>query len=221
MTNKNLFKKVYQENINKDKNYEKIISRIKIPKKSKSIYFKIAYTCLLIIFITSLLFISNKKHLYQKNNEEDIIKINIVDTKASVEKNNRNDGADDIKNDDINHELYSNIFLPKDFKKEKITKKIYIDDKHFNYYETVFESIDGNRFIIINYSKENKPLNIYSLENPEPSRINGNNLIIYSHNDKYISEFTYKKMNYLIETEDLSEIEFIKLLKSIIKEEKK
>lgn len=219
MTNKKLFKKVYQENINKESNYEQIISKLNNHNKSKRVNLKIAYACLILIFITYLLFISNKKNIYQKNYEEDIIKINIVDTKFSEEKNNRYDGQDDLKDYNTNQEKFDDIFLPKDFKKENITKKIYVNDKHFNNYETLFESIDGKRLIIISYSKENKPLNFYRLENQESSRINGNELIIYSYNEKYIAEFTYKKMNYLVETEKLSEIEFIKLLKSIIKEE--
>lgn len=216
MKNKTLFKKVYQEKINKDRNYEEIIARLNNPKTKKRRYIGLAYASIILVLLCSL-FTVNKYNLFQNhfhNSKNDMININRIDDE--IDNVNKDDfGVDGIDNN-IPKLSFDNLDLPKDFENKYITKEIYDDNQKINNYVSIFNSIDNNRKIIINYVKENKLLNIYSLDNPKQSRINGIQLIIYFYKEKYISEFTYKDVNYIVETEKLTEDELIILLKSII-----
>lgn len=217
MKNKKIFKEVYQEKINKDKNYDEIIARLNNQKTIKKKYFNLAYICTLILILVSLLII-NKSSLFKQylsKSKEDIIKINTIDSVLDKE-DLENHGPDSIDDYDDKEKLsFDNLNLPKDFTDTYITKLIYNENNQFNNFEAIFYSID-NRKITISYAKENKPKNIYNISNAKTSRINRLELVIYYIEEDYICEFKYKNINYLVKTEKLKEDELITLLKSII-----
>ena len=85
-------------------------------------------------------------------------------------------------------------------------------------YQLIYSN-DKSQSIIISYSLDNYPVHDYIItyEYQKPSHINGFNLIIYSYQNKYLTSFKYQDIYYDIETENISENDFINFLKSIIK----
>lgn len=213
MTNKKTFVSMYQEKLNKDKNYEEVLGKVTYPKG----YWKIAYSCLTVAICTILL-LGTKSYLknIDKPLKTDIIEVNplpssIEDFEIST------DGAYGILELQPNQLLLNNIAIPKDFKSGYSTKVIYKDVHILNNYELYYQSEDGTRSITISFSSEYKPLNNYHLSIGNKSKINGFELRIYGSNTSYITEFTYNQTNYLIKTKNITESELINLLKSIIK----
>lgn len=226
MKNKKIFKNVYQEKLNKDKNYEEIIKRLNNKKTNETKYYKFANVCLIAIisFSFSLLFISKTNSIHQLNNDKnkDIININKIDTTSDgnnfeyPEKAPIYDEISDLADYLFIRDVFDYLDLPSDFKKDYTIKTIYTNNQKINHYESLFQNSNGTRSIVISFSKENKPLNRYASSSNVLSKINGVELIIYYRSD-YIAEFYYKDINYLIETKNITEDELIKILKSIIK----
>ena len=218
MKNKQLFQKVYREKINKDKNYEEIIKKINRPQPNKKLYWKLAYVCLFLALSCSILIMnkSNHSHELYRDKTQDITTTSKVETSSDGIKETY-DGKDIISKDLTVDEILNNIFLPSDFNKEYTTKEIYSNKKNINNYEAIFQNNDGTRSVTISYSNKNKPTNDYHLFDGTTMIVNGVSLIIYNKSDKYITEFTYNKINYLIVTKNITESELNALLKSIIK----
>lgn len=228
MSNKKLLKKMYEEKINKNNNYNKIIERI----NNKTTYFNYKYVLIpLSIIIIFVVIFNNYKSL--KNNiiinEENNININI---------NKYNERNKDILNLDIDVKIiecdnYDNftfieeLNIPNDLNKDKLLAYYVKDDNdeytRLNNYTLLYKFNDNinfiNKNITISFSSEYIPLRDYIISsNEEKSYINNTELTITQFNNTYIVIFSYNNINFDIETNGITQNELIDLLLSIIKE---
>lgn len=85
-------------------------------------------------------------------------------------------------------------------------------------YELFYSNKENTKNIKISFSKYNKPIRDYyfSSENSKKSFINNHEFIIYKYEDIYMVEFIYNNIYFDIETENISELQLVLLLESIV-----
>lgn len=234
MSNKKIFKKMYSKKINKSNNYKEILEYIEInDTKKKNNLFKLTLvpTCLIAIICGVLIFNEKDKDIALKpNNLITNGEKNYQFSTNSIETSKSSIIDADIKR--VNYymipyfEFLSNLTIPDDFDNKEDFKAIYVKSNQnsenydvLNNYELWLRNTTNNRNIMIAFSNEHKPLRDYffSDEGSEISRINGFELKIYKYENSYMTSFTYNNINFDIETNYISEHEFIDLLLSIIK----
>lgn len=229
MSNREIFKKMYSEKINKARIFYSVLKEIeeKNMKKNNMLKWAIIPVCLIVV-ICGVLFLNNNKlqfnsdNLYLKNNNDIIInKINnLSETKLDA----------DIKEIPINGvyipwiEVLSGVNIPNDLDKFNgygiYTRKDAASEYDIlNCYVYDYFNLDSNRSIKISFSDKNKPLRDYyfSEEGAKKSNINNYELTIYKCGEAYFTEFKYEDFNFDVETSNISESEFIMFLKSILK----
>lgn len=249
MSNKYIFKKVYSKNINKEKNYKKILISLEDNNKSISRYVKWTIVPLSVLIILTIIFKDyDKKSIKLENSnttgnesfyttrcsKETEININKVSQSEQyrydadiVEVCNYSGSSvyEELKNlivpDDLDSVEYFEIYGKRCASDESISKADCIQgeyDKLINY-KIYYENKNTNRNIEISFSKDNKPIRDYyfSDEGSKESTINGTSLIINQSGTTYFTEFTYRDINFDIETRGITEEEFLKFLKSIIR----
>lgn len=225
MSNKEIFKKMYSEKINKEKIFNNVLKQIeeKNIKKNNMLKLAIIPVCLIVVICGVLVFSNNKsENLYLKNNNDIIInKINnLGETKLDA----------NIKEIPTNGvyipwiEVLSGVNIPNDLDKFNgygiYTRKDASSEYDIlNCYVYDYFNLDSNRNIKISFSDKNKPIRDYyfSEEGAKKSNINNYELIIYQYRESYFTEFKYEDYNFDIETRNISEREFIMFLKSILK----
>lgn len=230
MTNKERFKQTIDKDFDKKNNYNKIQNRLN-NINNRYIRYSLTTACLIVV---GVIFILNRNNIgMQKEiNIEPInkIKINTYNKTSSYDFDGLNENTNN--NDDKNYvmipyfEVLNNLNIPNDFniKYDGKTRVRVLDkeDKDYgkiNNYEFWFKNTNNNRKIIICISDKNEPISSINIDinNSSKSTINNVQLIIYKYDNKFISKFDYKDYKFVIETTDITENEFINLLKSIIK----
>ncbi len=121
-------------------------------------------------------------------------------------------------------EYMTGLEIPNDFDNKENYKAIYVKSNRnaqnydvLNNYEFTYRNTSNNRKIIIAFSEKYMPLRDYEiLDADKVSKIGDVELIISQYKNMYIVKFTYKDINFDIETIDITETELISLLESII-----
>lgn len=234
MSNKKIFKRLYSKKINKGDNYKTILKSIERDniKMKKDMIKWISVPACLIIVICGVVFLNKDDNIIYKPSDPIIsgeknyeIYINSVESNKSLAKFDA-----DIQTTNYYmipyFEFLSNLDIPDDFGNKENYKAIYVKkDKNskdydiLNHYELWCENNSNNRRIMIAFSDKYEPLRDYFFgdEGSKVSRINDFELTIYKYENSYMTTFTYNDINFDIETNDITEQEFIDLLVSIIK----
>lgn len=235
MSNKKIFKKLYSNKINKDYNYRTILKSIErhnINMKMNTIKWVIVPLCLIMVICGVVLLNKDNNGIiykpsgpiisYEGNYE---IYINSVECNKGLEKFD----ADVKTTNYVSIPYFKYITLldyPDDFDNTEIWKVVWVKkDKNskdydiLNHYERLAVNTKNNRKINISFSEEHKPLRDYYFgeEGSKTSRINDFELIIYKYENSYMTAFTYKGVNYDIETSHITEQELIDFLISLIR----
>lgn len=223
MNKKNIIKEMYNNKLNKEKNYENILKRV---EKDNNNY-KIALVPLCIVAI--VIGISVRTRVSPSiNNECDyqtystssdlkyVININELD-KLSMKKI---DGkiVEVYENTSNYNNILDNKILPNNFKLDS-SKALFIKDKNGKYnilrqYINIYSY--GEKNITIQYSNTSEPLRDYYFEDGTKSIINGKHMIIYRYENSYFTSFSHNGTYYDIECENILEDDLINLLSSII-----
>ena len=221
----NNFKKMYDKKISKEKNYQNIIRKIE-KEENKFKYFKLAFipVCLLLIICGFISLKGNNILKDNQNKEVNKIKnsININEVSEFVGAL-RIDGKFEAVTNYFNipyYEVFANLDIPSDFKEYNYMLFVKSNPDKNNYdklvqYTKTFTKED--KHIDINYFDLNKPVRDYLFEEGKISVINNLELTIYKYEELLFTSFKYNNLFIDVETSNVSETEFIKLLKSIIK----
>lgn len=231
MSNKKIFKKLYSNKINKDYNYKiilKSIERDNINMKKNIIKWAIP-VCLIIVICGIVLLNKNNNGIIYKPSGP------IISDKGNYEIyiNNANSLGIlyiDAKLENVNDifipyfNFLSNLDIPKDFD-NLIMKALYVKSDVnkeeydiLNSYNFTYLNTKNNRKIIVAFSKDYIPLrDYYFKDKTKASIINNTEVIIIKYKYGYNATFTYKDINYDIETTDITEKEFIDFLTSLIR----
>ncbi len=227
MINKNNFKKMYEKKINKEKNYQNIMNKIE-KGENKVKYFKLAFIPLCVLLICGFVSLKGNgnilKETLNKNQEsnkiKDSIKINEVSEYMGAL---RIDGKFEPVTNYFNipyYEVFANLDIPNGFTENNYMLFVKSNTDGNNYdklrqYTKAFTK--GNKHIDINYFDLDKPVRDYLFEEGKTSVINNLELTIYKYEELLFASFKYNNLFIDIETYNVSEKEFINLLKSIIK----
>ena len=212
----------------KDKNYNIIKKKIENKRNNYLKYLSFIFVVLFTIFI-----LYRNNTLDTKNANVEDIKININEV-SIIQENKDIDGL--TVNNSVNeakdyvsvpyYEILNGLDIPNDFDNKDYykarSKELNPNSKDYgkiNNYEYWYFNTKNNRKIIIALSDKNIPLGNTNInkENTDYSIINGIKLQIYKYRTKYIAIFSYGGFNFNIESTDITQDEFINLLKSLIK----
>lgn len=231
MSNKKIFKELYSKKINKDYNYQEILKSIE-KKNTKINILKHTFIPVASISLVSFLIFINinekKSSLTEDTFSDEIINNNQIFTNEIKEENNVNTSSNQEIKDTTYEEISNYTFInelniPSDLD-NKIYKKVYLKDNQnkdyssINHYQIYYQNTNNNREINLSFSDKYKLINNYqNNKNIKKSKINNKEIIIYQDNQTYITSFNYNNIYFNIQTNNLTENEFIQLLTSIIK----
>ena len=228
----NRIRNMMHEKIEEDKkkNYEAILSKVKIKGgmgMKKRYILVLAFSLILILVVA----IGLNRNVF--NNE---ITKQIGGSKVEIKINKLNDIEmlkldADIKNLEVDeipkkYETLKTIKIPEGFYSESIYAVYVRENIQTEEYNILNNYVMGYRTnesaekdITISFSDTYEPLRDYFIdkENSKVSDINGIKLVIYNYKEMYITKFEYNGIKFDIETSGISEEEFINLLVSIIK----
>lgn len=232
MSNKKIFKELYSKKINKDYNYQEILKKIENKNKKINIikHMLIPATSMFLVLLLIIININEKKSSLTEDIFSDEINNNNNQsfTNEGAEENNINTSSNQVIND-INYEKISKynfvkeLNIPNDLNDKKY-QEVYIKDEYSkdynlkNHYQIYYQNTDDNRIINLTFSDNHKLINNYSdNEFKRKTLINNQEIIIYEDNQTYVTSFNCNDIYFYIETINITEKEFINLLKSIIK----
>ncbi len=211
----NTIKNIFDKKINKKDIYNHVINY----KKEKSIITPTYIILAPIIIIFIILFSINFNKILYTNflKSEEIIKINHLENPSffysKLENENQNTSKDNQENNNNDFSKTNEFDIPNDLK--IVSNKSTYDYNH-SFTELVYKNNKEDRELLIMYSnKDIIPIN--EIDNVEYSKIKSTKLSIYKFDNTYQATFEYKDKYYIIESIELTEEEFITLLKSIIK----
>ncbi len=220
MSNKQI-KNIISEKINKEDIKNNIVNKRSIDMK----YLKYGMcTCALVLMVGVFIFNGSKtndikiesSNNYNKGN----FNINELDSVAShkFDAISKNVDEKDLKYEFSFYEELVNSNLLEDYKVEGI----YIKDSNQKYNKLnnyVVSSYKEDKSIMIAFSKDNEPLRDYFFDDngEKYTTINGENIKIYSYENSYMTVFSYKGVNFDIETSNVDVNEFRNILELIIK----
>lgn len=231
MSNKKIFKKLYSNKINKDYNYKIILKSIEkdnINMKKNIIKWAIP-VCLIIVICGIVLLNKNNNGIIYKPSGPNIsdkgnyeIYINKANSLGILDIDAKLENVNDIFIPYF--DFLSNLDIPKDFD-NLIMKALYVKSDVnkeeydiINSYNFTYLNTKNNRKIIVAFSKDYIPLrDYYFKDKTKASIINNTEVIIIKYKYGYNATFTYKDINYDIETTDITEKEFIDFLTSLIR----
>lgn len=228
MSNKQIIKNVFDNEFDSKNMKQQIL--LKYERKNEqhmNKFYKLAIPVCLVVIICGIFILNSNNSRLQPNdsngdtNSSDIIHINHFDGIGLGKVD-----ADIKEINDINipyFDILSHKEIPNDFDGERLSA-IYIketkDSKDYNLlnnYSFSYYNTSNDRSIIIAFSNTHQPMRDYYLdESGKISKINNVELTIFQYENTYMTTFTYKNYHFDIETNDISQDEFITLLKSII-----
>lgn len=231
MSNKKLFKKVFDLELSSKKMKEEILKRDEMNNmKNKKVFLKwsLLTTCL-IIFLSIVVLTKSNSNTKLKGIEtidnpkyEEDININKLESVSATKIDAEIRDSSNYFAIPYPFKLDAKLSLPDDLNttKEKILFTKSKDGKYnyINNYIFSYTNSKNDRDIIISFSFENKPIKDYyfSEDGAKDTKINNFNLKLYNYEEIYFTEFEYNGYFFNIETHNLTESEFISLLKSII-----
>ena len=225
MSNKQIIKAVFDNELNADKIRNRILLKSERKNKKNMIKFlKYAIPVFVLAIIVSLVFLNNNQDDYIFSDNNSNIIVNKIDNLDLIKLDA------DIKLEEINsanlpwYDIFNDINIPKDLDKF-CGYGIYTKNDSNNEYDILnsyiyeYFNLDNNRKIKIAFSNTNKPIRDYffDIDDAKESTINYNKLLVYQSEDAYFTEFKYNEYYFDIETHGISIDELISLLKSIIK----
>ena len=230
MSNKQIIKKVFDEEFDSNKMRQQIL--LSYEKKGKNNMFKIlkyAIPVCVITMICGVLVLGNhsslmKPSLKEKNYDNDII----VNKVGNLGVARLDADMKTIPSNGIGilwpNILKDGITIPKDLDKDAAYAVFTREDKTGEYdilncYVYEYYKEDSTRSVRMSFSDNNKPIRDYyfSEEGSKKSSINHHELTIYQYEEVYFTEFKYEGYHFDIETSNITFEEFISLLISIIK----
>lgn len=230
MNNEYKLNKVITNDFDITNNYTSIRKKMERGNKMNKIFKYSLVPMAIVIAITSV-FLLNKKNstinvLDSNVKNNDVIIVNNIDNNFDNAKLDIDGRSEDITTDDLYkiYPLLKDIVLPNDYNINGIIKCYLFNDDTGKYdklygYNIIYS--DGNNkyidiFILIDTTKR---LRCFSIDTDEmkSSIINGNSIKIMGEDKNYYAIFSYNNINFDIETTGISEEEFIRLIKSIIK----
>ena len=244
MNNKENMKKAIIKDFDKKNNYNMIID--KIDNKSNRTYLKYSFVPIILVILV-LIVLQSQKSNHIKEFKEENLNVSTTSSSNSKDYDNLNNNSstnivfnelkdykskqDNSKNylNNINipyFEILSNIEIPNDFDIlfDGRGVCITIDKQDRNYgkinnYELWYRNSKNNRRIVIALSEKNIPYREFIIDkrNIKKTIINNVEVEIYKYKNIYVSMFNYKGYNFDIESCDIIEEEYTKLLYSIIK----
>lgn len=228
MPNKNM-REMFDKEFNIERTREKILSkeREKEMSSKKIIKWLLVPLCLILILSISL-FTSKKDNKDLSTNENS--QENNIDSIYINELYEVSSGDADIKivdNVEIKgYDELADLNVPSELSKRS-SYAIYVNEANnkeneysvLNNYVISYSNSSSDKSITIAFSKDNKPFRDYDFisDDGKTSIINNLELKIYKCSALYFTEFSYKNINFEIESEGITETEFVNLLKSIIK----
>jgi hypothetical protein len=239
MSNKKVIKEMFDEQFNKDNNYQKILSKVEGVSDMKNRILKITLVpiCCVIVACGIALTRPNENNnsiikVAENDNQEIYINIDVAEKSKSNPR-----GDMDIKMQENSLEEFgflNDIKTPNDLdvsssyliytKNDKESEEYNILHDyvvHYQKHETneLLESVAVSKSITIAFSKDFKPLRDYHIDtaNLKKSKINNTELTIQNKNEMYLAQFTYNNLIFDIETKGITEKELVTLLTSIIK----
>ena len=235
MSNKKIFKEIYWDKINKDKNYQEILKRIEKTQTKKNILKKslVPITSTLVVSFLIIINLNNGEKTFNLNTPlTDIYNESNTSTSNKNESNSNSYIQDiDIKIIDIDYEklinnddylFLKNIVIPNDLNTQRYQAN-YIEENNDTDYTTLhhysfsYENDNENRNIIISFSDKYEPLRDYIYSNKKQTKkINNTEIIFYQNEKSYIILFTYNNINFDIATNNITEEEITNLITSII-----
>lgn len=226
--NKHIFKEMYDKKINKENNYQQIISRIK--EKNKIRYWKWFLLPISIFMIMLVVALNTKNNLLEdvnknlirnENNYNDIVIINDMSEKKTFY---RTDGKVIEEEGGFNipsFEVLQNLNIPDYFSKEENYAIFVRSDSSKDNYDKLGHYVKyysfEDKIIEIKYSLNDIPARDYGFHDGSLSTLNGFDLTIYKYKELLMTVFKYKDLYIDIETANITEEEFVALLKSIIR----
>ena len=224
MTNKEKLKKVINQDINKNDNYDAILKLATQSKKIKYWQYAIISTCLIIAFIGVILLNNHKManneipQDHVNSIEEPILNINNIDMMTSSIE------GDFVNYDDIDIEKKDNVYIPYPFmggvsipenlKESKSYVAYYKDDKAISNY--VIEYGNEYRNIIVAYQKANPDYYDLTDTDIKTTIINDYEVQIFKLSSNYFAIFTYNDYDFKINTSNITEEELKEFLVSIL-----
>lgn len=233
MSNNKNIKKMFEREFDIEIMKQQILDEERKRKMNFKNVFKwsVVPICLVAVICGVLIFNSNKElkpNIYKPNIEtKDNVDMYINDVSKMTQGALKIDAVVKIIND-VNipyFEDLANIVIPNDFDNDQ-KYAIYVKpDKDSKEYDTLqsyefnYCNTKNDRSISISFSKENKPIRDYhfSEEGSKVSKINNMELKIFKYEEIYFTEFSYKGINFDIETSNITEQELTNLLLSIIR----
>ncbi len=230
MNNEDKLNKVITNDFDITNNYTSIRKKMERGNKMNKI-FKYSLVPMAIVIAMTSVFLLNKKSSTSnildsnvKNN--DVIIVNSIDNNFDNTKLDIDGRSEDITTDDLYkiYPLLKDIVVPNDYNINGIIKCYLFNDDTGKYdklygYNIIYSG--GNNkyidiFILIDTTKR---LRCFSIDTDEMknSIINGNSIKIMGEDKYYYAIFSYNNINFDIETNEISEEEFIQLIKSIVK----
>ncbi len=222
MTNKEKLKKIINQNINKNNNYDAIVKLITKNKKIKYWQYAIIPTCLITVFIGFILLNNHKmyNHKIPQDNvnliEGPILNINNMDMMtSSIDTNFANDKDIEKKeNFYIPFPFTREVNIPEDLKKSKSYIAYYKDNKAISNY--VIEYSNEYRNIIVAYQKSNPEYYDLTDIDVKSTIINNYEVEIFKFSSNYFVIFTYNDYDFKINTSNITEDELKEFLVSIL-----
>ena len=246
MTNRENMKKTITKDFDKKQNYNIIINKIENKHNLVYLKYAIM-PMIIILIISFFLVNSQKEKEIEtfrsienvnttsfSHNDEDYSGMNINTSASTVIineldefKQKRYDSKNYIDNINIPYfEVLNSIKIPKDFdvfaegRGVCITKDVKNKDYgKINNYELLYKNSKNNRSITIALSDKNMPYRDFTInkDNSKKTLINGIEVEIFRYKNIYVSIFNYNGYNFDIESCDIIEEEYIRLLYSLIK----
>ena len=220
MSNKQI-KNIISEKINKEDIRNNIVN-----KRSNDIkYLRYGLcTCALVLMVGVFIFNGNKTNdmkIESANNyNKGSYNINDLDSVASRKLDAISKNVDE-KNLKKEFNFYEEL-VKYDLLKDYNVEGLYIKDNNGKYNilnNYVVSSYIEDKSIMIAFSKDNEPLRDYFFDDKgdKYTTINGENIKIYSYENSYMTLFSYKGVNFDIETSSVDINEFKSILELIIK----
>lgn len=214
----NKIKNIISEKINKEDIRNNIVNKRSIDMK----YLKYGlYACTLILVIGLFAFNSYKTNNVKiENFGKNSFSINELDEVSSFKFDAISKNVDEKKLEK-EFSFYEKL-IKFDLLKNYNVEGLYIKDNNGKYNvlnNYVISSYIEDKSIMIAFSKDNEPLRDYFFDDKgdKYTTINGNVIKIYGYNNSYMTLFTYKGVNFDIETTNVNINEFKNILELVVK----